>query len=356
MSSLPTTTPTSPGPIQTDLMTWSMLRTRRQRKVMPSGIDATANQWIGRAKHARVDLGHLRRTADAVVADESRWKDLSDSQLDEQLETLRCVFKVSRETKEDIQSALGALREVAHREIGQKPYPVQLMGALSLYHGQIIEMVTGEGKTLTATIAAALMGLSGQSVHVVTVNDYLAQRDADNCKPVYARCKLGSCAITEEMNEEERAINYQSPIVYATAREIMADWLRDQLRLGKLSDPVSVRWLHSSAWKGKTAPPRALTLVPGLRATIVDEIDAILIDEAITPLIIAQKGRGKPPGRPLPPRQRARRTPRTPQTLHPLTHRTQGHPHPRRLPGHRPARRRRPPPRTPPDLACHPTA
>ncbi len=294
MTTLPTQPAAQPGPLQTDLMTWSMLRTRRQRKVMPSGIDAAANRWIGRARHARLDLGHLRREADAVIADESHWSAMSDRDLDARIEEIRCVFQRRRETREEIRAALGALREVAYRTTDQKPYPVQLMGALSLYHGQIIEMVTGEGKTLTATVAAALMGLSGQPVHVVTVNDYLAQRDADNCGPIYQRCGLGSCAIVEQMSEDERAIGYQTPIVYATAREIMADWLRDQLRLGKITDPISTRWLYSTAWSGRHAAPRALTLVPGLRATIVDEIDAILIDEAVTPLIIAQKGQTNP--------------------------------------------------------------
>ncbi len=285
-----TTATTQPGPLQSDLMMWSMLRTRRQRKPMPRGLDAIANQWLGRARHARISLGYLRKEADAVVAREKEYEQMHGETLAEQLLELRGTFRRGRQTRQHVRQALAAVRETAYRTTGERPYPQQLMGALGLFHGQIVEMVTGEGKTLTASVAATLLAWSGRPVHVVTVNDYLAERDAEGRRVLFEKCGLRVGALTGEMPEDQRAVVYQQPIVYATAREIMADWLRDQLKLGRLADPVSTRWLHSPVWRaGQVQAQRSPTLVPGLFAAIVDEIDAILIDEAVTPLIIAQQ-------------------------------------------------------------------
>ncbi len=267
-----------------------MLRTRRRQIQMLRGMDAAANRWVARARHAKKGLGYLHAQAQAAVALEPTWSGLTETALDEKLVELRAIFARRRHEDEHVRQAFAAVREVARRTTGEHPYPVQVMGAMGLFHGQIVEMVTGEGKTLTASLAAAVLGWTRQPVHVVTVNDYLAQRDADSRNPIFKRCGLVAGAVVNETKEPQRLQVYRLPIVYTSAKEVMADWLRDQLRLGRITDPVSTRWLQPEVWQdwrlGRSRQTQVM--VPGLFAAIVDEIDAILIDEAVTPLIIAQ--------------------------------------------------------------------
>ena len=287
------------SPIQTDQNLWSTLRTRRRGVEPLTGIDATAGRWISRIKHARIGMKFLRREAEAIVAMDAEYSALSDEALDQRILELREVF--ARRTYEDshVRAGLASIREVARREMGEKPYMVQIMGALALFHGQIVEMVTGEGKTLTAAVATALLGWLRKPVHVITVNDYLAQRDADSRAPIFRRCGLSAGAVVNETAEPQRVEIYRLPIVYVTQKELVADWLRDQLKLGRITDPVSTRWLTSDFGDPTGRPrgkrplglrnrPPVMVLVPGLHAAVVDEADAVLIDEAVTPLIIAQ--------------------------------------------------------------------
>ncbi len=286
------------APIQSDLALYSMLRTRRRRVEMPRGLDAMANRWLARLKHIRLNVRQLKAQAQAIVALESAWAERTEAQLEERLEEIRTVFARRRQTPEHVRQGFAAVREVAWRTTGERPFPVQIMGALGLYYGQIVEMATGEGKTLTGALAATVLAWRRRPVHVVTVNDYLAQRDADSRNVIYRRCGLACGAIVADAPPPARAAVYRLPVVYATAKELMADWLRDQLRLGRIADPVSTRWGDRQIWRGGRDQASLLeqVLVPGLGAAIVDEIDAILIDEAVTPLIIAQE-RGEDPQR-----------------------------------------------------------
>ncbi|MGQ0627775.1 MAG: preprotein translocase subunit SecA, partial [Phycisphaerales bacterium] len=177
--------------------------------------------------------------------------------------------------------ALAATREVARREIGEEPYIVQLMAALALYHGRIVEMKTGEGKTLTGSIAAPLIAWQRKHLHIFTTNDYLAKRDAESRTPIYRRCGLRAGSIQHEQGPDERPAIYALPIVYGTPKQIVADYLRDQISLGQVSSPWQGR--RGMSLGGATGP-----MVPGLRACLVDEADAVLIDEAVVPLIIAR--------------------------------------------------------------------
>ena len=147
---------------------------------------------------------------------------------------------------------------------------------------------TGEGKTLTASLAATLLGWLRRPVHVITVNDYLAQRDAEGRSPIYRRCGMTATYVLGDTEAPQRVEAYRQPIVYTTQKELVADWLRDQLRLGRISDPVSARWRLSGQATPRIGSPVSQIMVPGLHAAIVDEADAVLIDEAVTPLIIAQ--------------------------------------------------------------------
>ena len=277
------------SPIQGDAILWDALRTRRRRRDPMRGMDAMAYRWISRIKHSKINLNYLRSEAETVVAANDQWAALSDRALDAKIASLREVFARRKQTREQVRDAFAAVREAAYRETGEKPFMVQIMGALGMYHGQIVEMVTGEGKTLTASVASSVLGWLRRPVHVITVNDYLAQRDADGKGPIYRRCGLRAAAIVGETPDAERIGVYRQPIVYSTQKELVADWLRDQLRLGTIADPVSTRWMievQRAGSGGRAQGPRVL--VPGLHVVIVDEADAVLIDEAVTPLIIAQ--------------------------------------------------------------------
>jgi preprotein translocase subunit SecA len=160
--------------------------------------------------------------------------------------------------------AFATVREAAKRTIGQRHYDVQLMGGIVLHQGKISEMKTGEGKTLTATLPLYLNALTGKGAHLVTVNDYLARRDAEWMRPIYELLGLKVACIQHSMRDSERKSAYTADILYATNNELGFDYLRDNMKF-RLEDYVQ-RALHFA---------------------IVDEVDSILIDEARTPLIIS---------------------------------------------------------------------
>lgn len=160
--------------------------------------------------------------------------------------------------------AFALAREAARRILGERHYDVQLMGAISLHQGRIMEMKTGEGKTLSSVPAAYLNALEGKGVHIITVNDYLAQRDADWMRPVYSLLGLTVGTILPDMDNETRQLNYRCDITYGTNNEFGFDYLRDNMK-GSLEEKVQ----------------------RGFHYCVIDEIDSILIDEARTPLIIS---------------------------------------------------------------------
>ncbi|HAI11616.1 MAG TPA: hypothetical protein DCM28_07915 [Phycisphaerales bacterium] len=275
----------SQTPVQSDLALWTTLRIRRRHVEQPRGLDAKAGRWITRIKKSRKGMALLNRQADAVMALEPQIKDLTDEQLNARIAEIRSVFATRKIDDDQLIAGTALVREVAHRELGENPYKVQVMGALGIYHGQIIEMVTGEGKTLTCAVGSSLLAWLRRPVHVITVNDYLASRDAESRMPIYRRCGLTAKGITGETEEAERRGLYRLPIVYLTQKELVADWLRDQLKLGRILDPISARWKSYGSRMGSQAADQVL--IPGLFTAVIDELDAVLIDEAVTPLIIA---------------------------------------------------------------------
>lgn len=187
---------------------------------------------------------------------------------DHRLRAKTWEFKERIEKGEDLDSLLpeayAVVREVARRTLGERPFDVQLMGAIVLHQGKIAEMATGEGKTLVATMPAYLNALLGKGVHIVTVNDYLARRDAEWMGVIYKFLGLSVGVITHDMDDRERKKAYQADITYGTNNEFGFDYLRDNLKFS-LDDCVQ----------------------RGHYYAIVDEVDSILIDEARTPLIIS---------------------------------------------------------------------
>jgi preprotein translocase subunit SecA len=180
------------------------------------------------------------------------------------------------------------VREAARRRMNMRHYDVQILGGVSLFHGCIAEMQTGEGKTLTATLPLALHSLQGKGAHLATVNDYLAQRDADWMRPLYESLGLRVGVVLTDNSQDDRRRAYGADITYGTAKEFGFDFLRDRLLMraqGRAVDDFLGAGSHQR-WTSKGDQP----VQRGMHFVLVDEADSILIDEARTPLIIGSLG------------------------------------------------------------------
>lgn len=201
---------------------------------------------------------------DAVLAQEARMTSLTDAQLRAQTATFKARLAAGETLDDLLPEAFATAREAAKRVAGMRPFDVQIIGGTTLHRGNIAEMTTGEGKTLVAILPVYLNALTGKGVHVVTVNDYLAQRDAEWMRPIYEFLGLTVGLIQSDMDHMERKVGYRADITYGTNNEFGFDYLRDNM--AKHPDHRVQR---------------------GLNYAIVDEVDSILIDEARTPLIIS---------------------------------------------------------------------
>ncbi len=257
----------------------------RKPEPLLKGIDSFVHAAIGVYRRRGGVLDELRGEAEKIDALESSFKDLTDHSLREKLLEFRQNFRGhAKPSEETVRAALAAVREAASRQTGLHPYLEQLMGALALFRGYLAEMATGEGKTLTAGLAATLLGWAGHPCHVVTVNDYLVQRDAEWLKPLYHFAGLRVGFVTSKLNPEERRKAYGCDVTYTTSKEVLADFLRDRIMVGILQNPT--RRLIRRMLIGRTQPGDGLVM-RGLHTAIIDEADSVLIDEAVTPLIIS---------------------------------------------------------------------
>ncbi len=265
---------------------YESVKSRRRRRPVPKGLDAVAAGIRLRATHRRLTAAALLERAKGIDALSPNIRGLSEASFDAQVREAREAFVRGKVDDALTDRALALVREVARRATDEEPFVVQLVGALAMVHGHIVEMLTGEGKTLTGSIAAPLLAWRHRHLHVFTVNDYLARRDAQSRESIYKRCHVSVGAIQQEQDQGERAELYTRGILYGTPKQITADWLRDQIRLGKATTPWAGRqaMLLSDGVEGRT-------LIPGLRAAMVDEADAVLIDEGVVPLIIARSRR-----------------------------------------------------------------
>ena len=201
---------------------------------------------------------------DAVRAQEARMAAMTDAELRSQTGFFKERLAAGETLDDLLPEAFAAAREAAKRVAGMRPFDVQIIGGTTLHRGNIAEMTTGEGKTLVAILPVYLNALTGRGVHVVTVNDYLAQRDAEWMRPIYEFLGLTVGLIQQDMHHLERKVGYRADITYGTNNEFGFDYLRDNM--AKHPDHRVQRDLHYA---------------------IVDEVDSILIDEARTPLIIS---------------------------------------------------------------------
>src|SRR6202043_545075 len=241
-------------------------------------IDRVVARFIG-TKHER-DLKQIQPLVNAINALAPKYEQLSDAQLLEKIIQLRTQVKerlgdlplddpqFKERCKDALEPALvpafALVREAGRRKLGMRHFDVQLIGGIVLNEGKIAEMKTGEGKTLVATLPAVLNALTGRGVHIVTVNDYLARRDAEWMSPIYRSLGLTVGVIVHDLSDAERRAAYGADITYGTNNEFGFDYLRDNMKYD-LADCVQ----------------------RGHQFAIVDEVDSILIDEARTPLIIS---------------------------------------------------------------------
>jgi preprotein translocase subunit SecA len=209
-------------------------------------------------------LKRVQPLADRINALEGDVSGLSDAALRAKTDDFKQRFQDGETLEDLLPEAFACVRESSRRTLGMRHYDVQLIGGVALHQGKIAEMKTGEGKTLVATLAVYLNALTGQGVHVVTVNDYLARRDAEWMGPIYEFLGMSVGAIQHAMGDAERKAAYAADVTYGTNNEFGFDYLRDNMKYS-LEDCVQ----------------------RGHKFGIVDEVDSILIDEARTPLIIS---------------------------------------------------------------------
>lgn len=216
---------------------------------------------------ARRNLSRLDKMADKVLALEPKYLAMTDDELKSQTEVLRSRLSAGESLDDILFDAFAVVREAGARVLNMRHYKVQIIGGICLHQGRVAEMRTGEGKTLVATLPAYLNALTGDGVHIVTVNDYLASRDAEWMGKVYKFLGLSVGVAISGMEPDEKKQAYLADITYGTNNEMGFDYLRDNLK-SKLESMVQ----------------------RPLNFAIVDEVDSILIDEARTPLIISGKG------------------------------------------------------------------
>ncbi len=249
------------------------------------GLDAAVNDAIGVFQRRGAVFAQLEKDATEVERHAAETTALSTRALHQRLMEHREIGRRGgRESSASLLRALAAVREASARELGMRPFFVQIIGALALHRGYLAEMATGEGKTLTAGLAAVLAGWTKRPCHIVTVNDYLVERDAERLGKLYDYCGVRVGCVTGAMAPEDRQKGHACDVTYTTSKELLADFLRDRLRIGALHHPTRRlvgRLLGSSAAKLDGLVMR------GLHTAIVDEADSVLIDEAVTPLIIS---------------------------------------------------------------------
>ena len=232
---------------------------------------------------SRWRIHRLGQLADAVDARASAIEAMSDDALRDAADTLRAYLLRDGISPEHAATGFALVREASRRCLGLRHHRVQLIGGAAMLGGALAEMEAGEGKTITAMLPAVMFALASRPVHVVTVNDYLARRDAAQLRPVYAALGLSVGLVVQGQEADERRAAYGCDITYCTNKDLVFDYLRDRLALGPRR--ARTRLLVDELLTPRST--RGPLLLRGLHVAIVDEADSVLIDEARTPLIIS---------------------------------------------------------------------
>ena len=251
--------------------------------------------WAERAVAALAGFVRQRRRRGAnefrpivrKIADcEGRFKGLKSDEFSQSVVDLRRELSYQGLTDDLAVAAFAVIRQAAERTVSMRHFDVQLMGGWAMLKGMLAEMKTGEGKSLTATLPACTVAFTGTPVHVITVNDYLARRDAQAFRPLYEALGLSVGVVTEDMSHNDRRAAYGCDVTYCTNKQVVFDYLRDRQAMG--GHAAKLR-LQLGGLRGDGVGSGQL-LLRGLCFAIVDEADSVLVDEARTPLILSQGG------------------------------------------------------------------
>ena len=245
------------------------LETWAQRLAAP--LRARSNSY---AALSRI-LSHVHPHGDSFA-------DCDDAGLRAAATELRYELKAQGMAEATVGKTFALVREVAGRKLGMPHFDVQLVGGWAMLNGMIAEMETGEGKTLTATLPACAAAMAGIPTHVITVNDYLAGRDAEIMRPIYEALGLTLGVSLADMSDAERKAAYDCDVTYTTNKQVAFDHLRDRIQLRGKHSRMSMQFLSEG---------RGELLLRGLYFAVIDEADSVLVDEAVTPLIISRRGK-----------------------------------------------------------------
>jgi len=252
-----------------------------------SDFEQAVNGWLERQrtrlKRRRYSQAYISRKVERYA---EALQNCSDEELDVVLGELRLQLH-----RRGLQEALmiesfAVIREAAGRVLGKRHFDTQLYGGWLMINGMLAEMQTGEGKTLTTTLPACTAALAGIPVHVITANDYLAERDCEIMLPLYQRLGLSATSIVDGMDAQQCRQGYQADIVHLTNRQIAFDYLRDRIEMG--DDTGDLRFQYRQIQRQQGAAGDSQLMLRGLCFALVDEADSVLIDEANTPLIITR--------------------------------------------------------------------
>lgn len=246
--------------------------------------------WLGSPWQRRLSRGAL--FIEPIRRWEAEYAKLSDDELKQVAQKLRGRARGGTQLDKILPEAFGLVCVAADRALGLRPFDVQLAAGAVMHYGGLAELATGEGKTLTASLPTFLNALPGKGVHVTTVNDYLAKRDAEWIGPIYQALGLSVGVLQMQMPEPARKLAYQSDITYGMASEFGFDFLRDRMKLRGGLGGAPPFW---SAWGEGPAAPLDPRIQRDLNFALVDEADSVFIDEARTPLIIATPSRPATP-------------------------------------------------------------
>jgi len=257
--------------------------------IKPNWADRLALSVMGTAgAHLPFRRRALERRALEALKQAGTYRDYGEAALAEEVQRMRARLLREGFRDDTVSTAAALVREVSRRALGLEHFKVQLMGAMAMLDGALVEMATGEGKTLTGSMTAALAALAGLPTHVVTVNDYLATRDAEKLGPIYRALGLTLGVVTEDMDPPGRALAYAADVTYVTNKTVVFDYLRDRIALKGLRSGARVRLATMIGDLGGDSRKMPLML-RGLHFALIDEADSIFIDEARTPLIISSE-------------------------------------------------------------------
>lgn len=248
-----------------------------QRTITPESVlDIMFHRLAGPLRHTRISRQQMDRRVESIKRYSKEFAKKMPTEITGTARKLRGELHRWGLTDTLINQAFALIREASSHAVGMRHFDCQLLGGLVMLHGGVVEMETGEGKTLAAALPAATAALAGIPVYVLTVNDHLVDRDAKQLAPLYEMLGLRVDAVTSTMNPPQRKQGYSADITYCTAKQLAFDYLRDRLRLEDRET--------------KAPETKNALFLRGLCYAIIDEADSILIDEARTPLIISRQG------------------------------------------------------------------